>query len=251
MHHYPFHIGDYLAHTRHLTLMQDLAYRRLLDLVYLSEGPLEGPVENLARRISMPRQKTDVEKILAEFFDLREGAWHNDRAMEEIAHYRDKREKAAKAGRASANRRSTGDQQALDVGSTDEQPTRTKTKTNPPQPPLPGGGAPAAPAPEPDPQAEALLALQAALSATNYRGGMPDMPRRFELLRRAGALLATGLTPADVAILASLDAARAETPGALLAHWFDGEPPRWREVIDEEASKAKEAAARSRARSEA
>ena len=50
MNYYPFHIGDYASHTRHLTLMEDLAYRRLLDLYYLHERPLNArstPVEFL------------------------------------------------------------------------------------------------------------------------------------------------------------------------------------------------------------
>ncbi|NDH69342.1 MAG: DUF1376 domain-containing protein, partial [Gammaproteobacteria bacterium] len=31
MHYYQFHIGDYKSHTHHLSLLEDLAYRRLLD----------------------------------------------------------------------------------------------------------------------------------------------------------------------------------------------------------------------------
>jgi uncharacterized protein YdaU (DUF1376 family) len=37
---YSFHIGDYAAHTRHLTPIEDIAYRRMLDLYYTSEKPL-------------------------------------------------------------------------------------------------------------------------------------------------------------------------------------------------------------------
>ena len=39
MHYYSFNIGDYASHTRHLTAIEDLAYRRLLDLYYLHEQP--------------------------------------------------------------------------------------------------------------------------------------------------------------------------------------------------------------------
>ena len=31
---YPFHIGDYIAHTAHLDPIEDCAYRRLLDAYY-------------------------------------------------------------------------------------------------------------------------------------------------------------------------------------------------------------------------
>ena len=37
MNYYPFHLGDYAARTAHLEPMEDLAYRRLLDLYYLGE----------------------------------------------------------------------------------------------------------------------------------------------------------------------------------------------------------------------
>jgi uncharacterized protein YdaU (DUF1376 family) len=37
MHYYQFNIGDYQSHTAHLTDMEDLAYRRLLDWYYLHE----------------------------------------------------------------------------------------------------------------------------------------------------------------------------------------------------------------------
>jgi len=35
MHYYQFNIGDYASHTRHLSDLEDLAYRRLLDAYYL------------------------------------------------------------------------------------------------------------------------------------------------------------------------------------------------------------------------
>ena len=44
MNYYPFHIGDYLSATRHLSWEEDCAYRRLLDVYYTSEKPL--PIEN-------------------------------------------------------------------------------------------------------------------------------------------------------------------------------------------------------------
>jgi uncharacterized protein YdaU (DUF1376 family) len=48
LYYYSFHIGDYSAHTKHLTPMEDLAYRRLLDACCVGEGPLRGkPAESL------------------------------------------------------------------------------------------------------------------------------------------------------------------------------------------------------------
>ena len=40
MNYYNFHIGDYARRTRHLSVIEDLFYRRLLDLYYTTEAPL-------------------------------------------------------------------------------------------------------------------------------------------------------------------------------------------------------------------
>ena len=45
MNYYPFHLGDYAAHTAHLEPMEDLAYRRMLDAYYLREAPLPRAVD--------------------------------------------------------------------------------------------------------------------------------------------------------------------------------------------------------------
>ena len=41
MHFYQFNIGDYASHTRHLNPIEDIAYRRLLDIYYavIEEDP--------------------------------------------------------------------------------------------------------------------------------------------------------------------------------------------------------------------
>ena len=108
MHYFQFNIGDYTSHTRHLSLLEDLAYRRLLDIYYLSEEPLKGEVKEIARQIGMREHQAEVEQVLADFFVNRDNLWFNTRADQEIAHFREKSEKAAKAGRASAERRSNG-----------------------------------------------------------------------------------------------------------------------------------------------
>ena len=51
MHYYSFHIGDYMSHTRHLSLIEDLAFRRLLDFYYLHEQPIKQ--RDIARQIGM------------------------------------------------------------------------------------------------------------------------------------------------------------------------------------------------------
>ena len=53
MNYYPFHIGDYIAHTAHLDPIEDCAYRRLLDAYYLIEGPLPADVAACARQTAI------------------------------------------------------------------------------------------------------------------------------------------------------------------------------------------------------
>jgi uncharacterized protein YdaU (DUF1376 family) len=116
MHYFQFNIGDYASHTRHLTVIEDLAYRRLLDLYYLQERPLNSGLTSVARQINMRDYETEVQAVLEEFFDLTDDGWTNFRADKEIAHYKAKVEQASRAGKASAERRSNG-------RSTDVQPT--------------------------------------------------------------------------------------------------------------------------------
>jgi uncharacterized protein YdaU (DUF1376 family) len=116
MHYYQFNIGDYVSHTRHLSPIEDIAYRRLLDAYYLSERPLNGGLTSVARQIGLREYEQEVGLVLEEFFVLGEEGWTSSRADKEIAHYKSKVEQASRAGKASAERRSN-------TRSTDVQPT--------------------------------------------------------------------------------------------------------------------------------
>lgn len=116
MHYYTFNIGDYASHTKGLELLEDLAYRRILDEYYLGDGPLKGSHELVARQIGMRGHEDAVLFVLQQFFDQTDSGWVNSRAEREIEAYRSKREKASNAGKASAERRFNG-------RSTDVQPT--------------------------------------------------------------------------------------------------------------------------------
>jgi uncharacterized protein YdaU (DUF1376 family) len=85
MHYYSFHIGDYKSHTHHLTLMEDLAFRRLLDHYYLHQAPIKQ--RDIARQIGMRDQEQDVLTVLNEFFVSTEDGFINPRADKEIAAY--------------------------------------------------------------------------------------------------------------------------------------------------------------------
>ena len=100
MNFYPFHIGDFKSHTDHLSPIEDIAYRRLLDYYYLHEKPLPDDAEFLSKRIRLGDIQA-IEYVLAEFFTLNGESWHNSRADTEIYKYREKSSKA----RESANKR--------------------------------------------------------------------------------------------------------------------------------------------------
>jgi len=108
MHYYQFNIGDYLSHTKHLDLMEDLAYRRLLDLYYLHERPLNSGIASVARQIGMRDHENEVKSVLEEFFHLSDDGWINHRADKEIKHFHSKIDQASRAGKASAERRMSG-----------------------------------------------------------------------------------------------------------------------------------------------
>jgi uncharacterized protein YdaU (DUF1376 family) len=85
MNFYPFHIGDYISHTSHLSNEEDLAYRRLIDLYYQTEQPFTKNLGFLARRIKSTEEV--VATVLVEFFEECDDGWRNKRADEEISKY--------------------------------------------------------------------------------------------------------------------------------------------------------------------
>lgn len=139
MNYYPFHLGDYAAHTQHLEPMEDLAYRRLIDLYYLTESPLPLDVPELARRVRLRSEIAAIETVLNEFFTATEDGWYHERCADEVARMQDKQAKARASAEASVRARqakadpsgsgrSTDAQRPLNDRSTDvELPTPTPT----------------------------------------------------------------------------------------------------------------------------
>jgi uncharacterized protein YdaU (DUF1376 family) len=82
---YKFHLGDYITHTTHLSDAEDLAYRRLLDLYYMSEAPIPLNTELVARKIRLDLDIT--ESVLGEFFERTENGYFNHRCHVEVAKY--------------------------------------------------------------------------------------------------------------------------------------------------------------------
>ena len=100
MNFYSFHVGDYAAHTKHLTPIEDLAYRRMLDLYYTSEKPLPSEPEKVARLIGLRDYMQEVSDVLSDFFVKSEEGHKSKRCDDEIATYRAKAERAKAANSA-------------------------------------------------------------------------------------------------------------------------------------------------------
>ena len=116
MHYFSFHISDYMSHTAHLSPMEDLAYRRSIDIYYLHEKPLPEDEKEVARLIRMPDHTHQVQVILEEYFSLESGkGWTLNRADIEIQKYKNRIEGAKRGGKTTAllNRKLTASQPPL------------------------------------------------------------------------------------------------------------------------------------------
>lgn len=127
MHHYPFHPGDYMLDTDHLEPLEDLAYRRLLDLYYSSEAPIPLETELVSRRLRLGSEV--VSKVLAEFFERRETGWHQARCDAEIADYKARADRARQNGKNGGRPKTQGKKPTgLFLGS-DKKPTCNPEET--------------------------------------------------------------------------------------------------------------------------
>ena len=119
-----------MSHTVHLSLMEDLAYRRCLDIYYLHEKPLPEDATEVARLIRMPEHKPEVVQVLKEFFthDVGTGYVHK-RTDEEITKYQAKIQAASRAGKASALARSNASSTTVQLNNKQETLTK-KQETN-------------------------------------------------------------------------------------------------------------------------
>ncbi len=102
MNHYPRHVGDITQATFGLSLAEFGCYDRLLDAYYSNESPL--PLDPSERyRLAGAHTKADrtiVDYVVGRFFVLGVDGWHNKRADEEIAHYRERSESASQSAKA-------------------------------------------------------------------------------------------------------------------------------------------------------
>lgn len=133
MHYFQFNIGDYASHTRHLSLMEDLAYRRLLDLYYLRDGKLFGDEQEIARQIGMREHVSDVTQVLRDFFCIAEDdRWSHDRCDAEIAEYRHFLEKQRENGKLGGRPRKNPEKPTANPSLTQTEPKKSLTTNHKP-----------------------------------------------------------------------------------------------------------------------
>jgi hypothetical protein len=114
---YKFWIGDYITHTTHLADAEDLAYRRLLDLYYMSERPIPLDTQSVARKIRLDLDITET--VLEEFFDKGVDGYRHGRCDMEIGKYQHQVETNRQLGKRGGRPKKT------------DSITETKPNTNP------------------------------------------------------------------------------------------------------------------------
>jgi uncharacterized protein YdaU (DUF1376 family) len=99
---YKFAAAEYQIKTIHLSDAEDLAYRRLLDMAYLSEKPIPLDTNLVARRVRIDQDI--VEQVLSEFFEKTESGYRNRRVEEEVLAYQTIIERNLKGTKAAAEK---------------------------------------------------------------------------------------------------------------------------------------------------
>lgn len=109
MNYYEHHLGDYMRDTAHLSMLEDGAYRRLLDAYYIKELPIPATLRDayrLARAQTKP-ERDAVQTVLREFFEETPQGWKHKRCDAEIARFQEKRAKAQRSAAARWNAQPT------------------------------------------------------------------------------------------------------------------------------------------------
>lgn len=132
MHYYTFHPKDYISKTHFLDPLEDIAYRRMLDYIYLNECHLPSDIDDIAKRINMRTHTDSIASVLSEFFELTDAGYMNDRAEQEIAKYQEKSEKARKSANArwkNKEKKADSDKQPFE-GNANALPTQSEGNAN-------------------------------------------------------------------------------------------------------------------------
>lgn len=132
----PLYIADYLSDAAHLSTTEHGAYM-LLIMTYWQRGkPLPADSRRLANIARMtPEAWAEVEPTIFEFFQVSPEAWTHKRIESELEKFRQKSEKAAAAGKASAqrrlNERPTNAQRTFNHSDSDSDSSEVREETTP------------------------------------------------------------------------------------------------------------------------
>lgn len=133
MHYYTFNIGDYASHTMHLEPLEDLAYRRMIDWLYLNEKPLPNDIDQIARLIRMRSHCECIATVLREFFICIDDGFICQRVEEELEKYRTKSSRAKQSAEARWSKKT---QKKQKVKQQDANAMRTHSERNANQEPI-------------------------------------------------------------------------------------------------------------------
>ena len=139
MNYYEHHLGDFLKDAGHLSMLEEGAYRRLLDRYYISEGPLPADkriVYKLARASTAPERRA-VDYVLGQFFCETSEGYRQTRADAEIQKYSERAARSRENGKGGGRPRKT---QQVNSGIPSGNPPATQTE--PSQSPIPNPQSP-------------------------------------------------------------------------------------------------------------
>lgn len=173
MQHYQFHIGDYAQATAHLSPLEDLAYRRLIDLYYDTEGHIPYEATQAARRVRL--DAVTVSQVLQEFFVDTGSSWQHARCDKEIAQVYEKSYKARESGLRSGEVRRAKAEQSNSNRSTNIERTLNERSTNA-ELPVTRNPLPVTQDPEPKEAAPVLTLLVSPNASTESKGSNPLQP---------------------------------------------------------------------------
>jgi len=126
MHYYQFNIKDYSFATIRMSLMEDLAFRRMLDLFYETEKPLPCELKRIAKLIGMNDYQEEIRDVLNDFWTETENGWVNSRAEIEIEKYQLKAEVARVNGGKGGRPRKPKKTQSVNLAN----PEKSESKAN-------------------------------------------------------------------------------------------------------------------------
>jgi len=123
---YKFRYAEYAMQTRHLTELEDLVYRRCIDLYYGHKQPFPN-AEWVAKRIQISDVQV-VDSVLKEFFRFGEEGYSYQQADDDLSDFEVKSQKARDAVNARWQIRSYSERNTLDKKR--EEKTREEKKIN-------------------------------------------------------------------------------------------------------------------------